>query len=100
MWATPDGRRAAIAEEVFDYLTAVQEHFDTQQHQTIYRGPELPDEPPAYRELKKCEKWGLPRDGGWTDQPAGYMQDVWAAEVGVKRFESLQAANQLAEVRE
>ena len=97
---TPEGRRAAIADEVFNYLTAIQEHFDAQQHRTIYVEPNLPDVPPAYRELKKCEKWGLPREGGWIDQPAGYMQDVWAAEEGANRFESLQATNQLAEVRE
>lgn len=66
-----------------------------QQHRKIRISPQLPDVPPAYTAYKRCQKWGFPLDGGWVDQPAGYMQDVWAAEEGVLRFQSLQTSQEL-----
>jgi hypothetical protein len=47
--------------------------------------PKLPEKPAALRWLELIERRGLINPGTWFDQPKGFSDDVYAAELGRSR---------------
>lgn len=43
--------------------------------------------------LRLCERWGLPRGGGWTENPVYFLRDLEYAALGRERFRAAQRQN-------
>jgi len=50
----------------------------------------MPD--PLYY-LRLCERWGLPREGGWSENPIYFLRDLEYAALGRERYMAAERIN-------
>ena len=93
MWAEAQDRLDTITYEAFNYLSKSDE-VEFLNDQGYVAEEEPPDEPDALTWYYRVKRWGLPVAGGFMDQPAGFMEDIWAAERGVEQYQVVRATNE------
>lgn len=49
--------------------------------------------PPAYYWLKYIDRWGLPNEGTWLDQPADWMDELTAADRARREWQMIEEIN-------
>lgn len=92
-WAEPEARLNTITREVLKYLQGGEEStivgIDADNEDS-----DLLEEPEALTWYYRVKEWGLPRAGGFLDQPIGFMEDIWAAEKAIKQNRAIQMINE------
>jgi len=95
-------RSLAIQQEVFEYLEAVAaalpmlEMIDILPEGTPR--PRVPVPPDCLEWEERVEKWGLPAQGTWLDQPKWFMEDLRAAGNGRARWQAEQRKQMAAQL--
>jgi len=61
-------------------------------------GPTIPDVPLLLLELEQVERWGLPNEGTWLDQPVEYMTDLESVRLARDGFKATQNAEKEVDI--